>query len=547
MNHLTFRAPARVRQFVALLAVLAAGGCAVVPEQVHRVIVDDRVVSEASADVQITRAGASNPVTPGTTLEVGDVIATGANSQAVLLLENGKVEVVMLENTEVRISSTFLNFGEIFVRVRDTLRDVFEVPSDYGVAGVEGTVFTVSVQRDRTADRPYQCTILEGQVEVRSANQAWAAVTLRGGDSIAAGSTAPPTQRKIDRREFNDIVERMNRIERVYRPNATELLVSNVVGLTEAEAQRVLRDQGLSIGEAVGRVSGNAPIGQVLAQRPAAGSWSKAGGAVRLDVEAEPTTVPQLVGIQEAAAEHALVQAKLTKGDVSQQITGQQPEGQVLRQRPPAGETVPVDSSVDLWVEAESVNVPELVNLSLDTARQRLTDNGLAAGRVRDRLVRSGEVGQVLEQSVAANTAVAPGTRVDLVVSVRGVAVPNLSNQTLASARGRLGDDGLRIGRTTTRRSNAEPDRVIDQSPSAGTLVEPGDSVDVVTESGCSIPNVMEMHRNAASSALSSAGLRPFIRNVGRFNSDNVTRQTPSGGTVRCGTTVTLDLGTDFQ
>jgi len=536
----------RSRVFILVTTILFAG-CATVPPQVHKVLVNDQLVSEASEQVQVIRAGVSSPVNPGTTLETGDIVKTGPGSQAVLLLENGAVEIVMLENTEIRISSVWVEIGEIFVRVKKSLREVFEVESEYGVAGVEGTVFTVRVQPGQTTADPYECITLEGQVQVRSASNAWSPVRLRAGEAVAASSTTAQPKRTLDRREFNNLINRINRVERNYRPGATELLVPNVVGLTQAEAKSALGAQRLSMDTPVRRVTGNAPIGQVITQQPVAGSRIEPGAAVSLEVEAEPTTVPGLVGAQEQSVARSLARSRLKKGEVAYEITGNEPQGEVLRQQPKAGTVVPVESAVDIWVEAESVRVPQLANLTLNAARSALSENRLVVGSVSEKLVQDGAVNRVIEQSVAANTPVAPGSRVDLVVSIRGIAVPNLINRSADNAESALDAANLNLGRSTSRRSTALPGRVIEQDPDAGELLKAGESVDIVTESGCYVPSVTNTTRANAEATIRSAGFSPSIRSIGTYSQDYVTGQQPTaGGPVRCGTTVYLDLGTNI-
>lgn|GEM_PF-2490136 len=517
------------------------------PPQVNTVLVNDRVISEASVSVQLTRAGNTGPIAPGTTLEVGDVIATGPDAQAVLLLENGAIEVVILEDSEIRISSLWVSFGEIFVRVIDDLRETFEVESEYGLAGVEGTVFAVRVPRGSPSGVNYECVTLEGRVRIRSPTGAWSPVDVAAGNAVTIEQGRGLARRDLQRGEFNNLVDRMNRVERIYRPENRRLLAPDVVGLTEAGAKDELVRRGYTAGTSVARVTENVPIGQVLAQQPAAGREVERGAQFVLDVEAEPTTVPPLVGTSEAAALRLLAGARLKAGETVRQITGNAAVGEVLRQQPLANARVPIASTVNLWVEAESVRVPSVLNSSIATAHEALADSSLAAGAVTERLQTSGPYDVVIEQSTAAGTPVAPGTRIDLVVAAQGIPVPNLANATASNARSTLSSAGFRLGRSSSRRGTSAPGAVIEQDPAAGTLAKPGSAVDIVTDSGCTVPLVTGMHRDAATSAVQAAGLSPSIRSVGIYNSNHVTLQQPvASGPIRCGTTVYLDLGTNI-
>jgi serine/threonine-protein kinase len=82
-----------------------------------------------------------------------------------------------------------------------------------------------------------------------------------------------------------------------------------------------------------------------------------------------------------------------------------------------------------------------------------------------------------------AATAVAPGTRVGLVVS-RGaptISVPDLMGLSPVDARVRLEQAGLELGSVTRRRtSGATPGTIIAQRPAAATLAAPGTLVDII-------------------------------------------------------------------
>ena len=477
--------PALRRAFFAI-ALFAASGCVTIPAQVHSVIVDNQIVKEATNEVQINRAGVVVPVAPGAALEPGDVITTGPGSQTVLLLENGAVEVVLLENSEVRISSIWVEIGEVFVRVKKRLREKFEVESEYGVAGVESTEFIVRVRPDGAPPEEYRCVTLQGQVDVRSTSGTWSPLTVRAGEEVTGRSGTPPQLRQLDRKEYNSLVKRINDVERVYRPGAMQLLVPDVAGLMESDARRFLKEHGLGVGEVTGAVTGSAEIGAVVSQTPAAGQRIMPNDPVRLAVEAEPTTVPQVVGSQMTDAVRALAAERLKQGNVTEEITGERPQGEVLRQRPEAGERVPVDSAVDLWVEGASVRVPSVVNSNIETGGRLLTDSGLATGTVTDRLVEGVTDGTILEQSIAANEPVAPGTRIDLVVAARGIRVPILNDTTSAQASQILNRYGLKLGSVTIGTDQVTcRETVIAQSPRAGDLIRPGESVDITLSPAC--------------------------------------------------------------
>jgi len=528
-------------RLVIILNALALAACAPIQPQVQSLIVNDRVISGSTDQVQVIRAGQAAPAAPGATLQAGDVITTGPGSQAVLLLNNGAVEVVLLEESEVHISSIFVKLGEVFVRVTKKLREKFEVESEYGVAAVEGTEFIVSVHKGSD----YRCVTLQGQVEVRSAKGKWPSRRIRAKQELTLNSGSMPMERTLDQTEYNSLIRRVNNIERIYRPNSVQLLVPDVSGLMESEARRTLQAQNLAVGTVVGRVTSRAKIGEVLSQTPAAGQRIRAGASVQLEVEAQPTTVPNVTGINIDAATSGLQSARLKRGTVTSEISGQRSAGEVIRQQPLPGVRVPVDSAVDLWVEAESRRVPSVVNLDIGRAQKMIIDSGLRVGSISKQLTEGVRDGTVLGQGVAANTLLTPGTQINLTVAELGIRVPSVINNSRSGASQVLSAKGLKLGSASTRPSRNRAGNIFEQNPAAGTLVKPGSTVSIVIAGQCRVPNVKGLTYAAASNELSRADLVPVKGNTGNYDTDKVYGQNPrANSSVNCGSSVRLDMGT---
>ncbi|MHC4202414.1 MAG: PASTA domain-containing protein [Planctomycetota bacterium] len=194
--------------------------------------------------------------------------------------------------------------------------------------------------------------------------------------------------------------------------------------------------------------------GRVVSQSPAAGALVAGGTAVSYIVgrttgrPRPPTgtvTVPNLVGMQQAAAEAALRNAGLAVGTVTKRVGPQQ--GKVLYQSPSAGARVARGTSVRLTVAekqrgglfgrrrptvppkpptpappkapapAALVSVPNVTGMSLGLATVRLKQAGLTAGTVSYTKVRGGRKGRILRQLPAAAAKVARGSSVALWVS----------------------------------------------------------------------------------------------------------------------------------
>lgn len=127
------------------------------------------------------------------------------------------------------------------------------------------------------------------------------------------------------------------------------------------------------------RQASDEPAGTVVDQSPAAGEEADEGSTVTLLVSAGPeqVTVPNAVGLPEAAARQTLVAAgfEVTSNDVF----AEREPGTVTAQRPVAGSELAPGGRVSLSVSRgpELVAVPNVVGMTRAEAEQALTDAGL--------------------------------------------------------------------------------------------------------------------------------------------------------------------------
>ena len=125
------------------------------------------------------------------------------------------------------------------------------------------------------------------------------------------------------------------------------------------------------------------------------------------------------------------------------------------------------------------MKVPAVVGLTLEAARQKLSERGLELSSTEEESDRP--AGEVTGQSPDAGTTVEPGSTVELTVSSGGpetVSLPNLVGQLRSDAvqtvRG-LGLVPIVVEQETT--IAPQDGRVIDQNPPGGDSVAPGSSV----------------------------------------------------------------------
>jgi beta-lactam-binding protein with PASTA domain len=128
--------------------------------------------------------------------------------------------------------------------------------------------------------------------------------------------------------------------------------VPDVVGMTREAADSALAAADLRTGTVTEQFSETVPAGTVISQNPAAGTRVRRGSAVDLAVSKGPerVSVPDVVGMTEAAAEAALTTARLTVGNVTQEYHETVPAGTVISQNPAAGTSVAPGTAVDLVV-----------------------------------------------------------------------------------------------------------------------------------------------------------------------------------------------------
>ena len=197
--------------------------------------------------------------------------------------------------------------------------------------------------------------------------------------------------------------------------------VPEVVGLPQGAAESALQDLGLAVGTVDTGISESVPAGSVMSQDPEAGASVDAGSSVALVVSIGPSAVvvPDVVGLAQAAAESAIVDAQLVIGTVGTASSDAVPEGHVISQQPAGGASVAPGVSVSLVISTglPTVAVPDVVDLTQAAAESAIVAAGLALGGVSTASSDTVPAGRVISQQPAGGASVAPGASVALVVS----------------------------------------------------------------------------------------------------------------------------------
>ncbi len=201
--------------------------------------------------------------------------------------------------------------------------------------------------------------------------------------------------------------------------------------------------------------------------------------------------------------------------------------------------------------ETETVQVPDVVGMQQEEASQALEDAGLELGDIEDQYItsRSQEVGVVTAQDPAAGTSQDKGSKVNVTVTAE-LAMPNVVGLSQDEAVDNLKDESIKVvevNRTPVTRAQ-DIGKVVTQTPSAGTLIDPDTSVTLeVGEEAtqADVPNVVGLAQEEAQEQLEDAGFAVRVAEASSTEvpEGNVIQQNPAANTVVAkGTTVTVTV-----
>ncbi len=261
--------------------------------------------------------------------------------------------------------------------------------------------------------------------------------------------------------------------------------VPGVVGLGQAAAETAIINAGLTVGAVTSQYHATVPAGDVLSQNPAPDSTVLPGTAVDLVVSdgPEPVSVPDVIGMTQAAAETAITDANLTVGTVTEEYHATVPAGDVINQHPAFGCSVLPNTAVDIVVSEgpKPVGVPNVVGTTQNLAEIVITIVGLTVGTVTEEYHGSVPAGRAIRQDPTAGTDVLPGTAVNFVISKgrEPVSVPNVAGLTRAAAETAIIEAGLTIGTVTNAyHTMTARGTVHTQDPAPDVVVFRGTAVD---------------------------------------------------------------------
>ena len=136
--------------------------------------------------------------------------------------------------------------------------------------------------------------------------------------------------------------------------------------------------------------------------------------------------------------------------------------------------------------ESTTTEVPDVTEMSQADAQSELMEAGLVLGMLTQASSETVPAGNVMNQSPAAETSVAPGTAINLVISAGpAISVPNVVGMSQADAQTAITGAGLTVGMVQmTISKTVSTGRVITQNPGAKTAVAKGSTVNLIVSSG---------------------------------------------------------------
>jgi len=186
-------------------------------------------------------------------------------------------------------------------------------------------------------------------------------------------------------------------------------------------------------------------------------------------------------------AQNVLESLNLMVKKVNYQESSEVKRNYIISQYPVAGIKVRENVGIvelNVSIGQTSATVPNVVNLSLEEAKQKL-DNALLRFSISEEYSDTVPEGYVIRQNPTANYITNAGSIVELYVSkgteAEQVRVPNLIGMSQNSAKALIMDYGFVYGVTTYETDQTKANGIVlSQSIKSGNLVEKGTKIDIV-------------------------------------------------------------------
>jgi serine/threonine-protein kinase len=236
--------------------------------------------------------------------------------------------------------------------------------------------------------------------------------TTEENDTVPAGqvvSQDPPPGTKVDK---------SGTVHLKISAGKGQVKVPDVSGQSLDDAQSQLRDAGLDY-NVQQETSDTVSAGKVTRTDPPGGTQAAKGAVIQLYVSLgkEQVTIPDVSGQDQVTAANTLGSRSLTTNPVSQ-ASDTVDAGKVIGTNPPAGTSVPKNSTVQLIISSgpEQVRVPNVVGLSRTDATTELQNAGFTVITRDVTVLDPASAGKVIAQSPSPDSKATKGSSVTISV-----------------------------------------------------------------------------------------------------------------------------------
>ncbi len=275
------------------------------------------------------------------------------------------------------------------------------------------------------------------------------------------------------------------------REQAGELVaVPTLEGMTEQAALQELQELNLTM-ERLEEPSQDVDAGLVVRSAPESGEEVATGSSVQVWISAGPDAVeiPQVAGMTQEQATAELREAGFEVSSVEFENAPRVPRNEVTKTVPAAGESVPLDTAIVLYVASGQVDLPDLVGQTREAALQTLDDLGLSS-RITEEETSQAPADSVVAQDRSPGQ-VPQNTSVGLTIAIAPTtaAIPaDLVGKTYEAAAAQLTALGLVPVRADVD-SDEPVGQVISSEPNRGTTVDIGSEVTLNVSRGAGADN----------------------------------------------------------
>ncbi|HLQ40813.1 MAG TPA: Stk1 family PASTA domain-containing Ser/Thr kinase [Tetragenococcus sp.] len=269
--------------------------------------------------------------------------------------------------------------------------------------------------------------------------------------------------------------------------------------------------------------------------------------------------IPDVTGLTESGAREKLKESGLEVDDETRDFpSDEQKAGRVVKTSPEIGAQVKRNKEIVLYVSSGSpkVEMADYVDEEYEDAVDRLKELEFKESNIKKTEKYDDTVakGKIIEQTPAADEKVVPSdTDVTFVVSKgpEPVAMIDLIGSTEDTAKQSLSSIGLSENNVAVEENYSGEDEgmVIDQSPSSGEMIIPGETQIALTvsagEEEIEVPDVVGKEKDDANKILKDAGfkVKEEEEKSDSVDKDDVISMSPTAGNkAKKGTTVSLKV-----